>query len=132
MCIRDRRYIVDPALLAYLLRLDVQGVLRDGDLLGRMLDTFVVAQLRPEIAISTHRPRLHHLRTKEGRQEVDLLLELGGDRVIGIEVKASAAATGDDAKHLAWLRDELGERFLAGVVLYTGQTVYRLDEKIVA
>jgi len=132
LTLQPKRYIVDPALLAYLLRLDVQGVLRDGDLLGRILDTFVVAQLRPEIAISTHRPRLHHLRTKEGRQEVDVLLEFGGDRVIGIEVKAAAAATVDDAKHLVWLRDELGERFLAGVVLYTGPTVYRLEEKIVA
>ncbi|HVA30594.1 MAG TPA: DUF4143 domain-containing protein [Gaiellaceae bacterium] len=127
-----KRYVVDPALLAYLLRIDAQGILRDGDLLGRVLDTFVVAQLRPEIAISTHRPRLHHLRTEQGRHEVDLLLEFGGDRVIGIEVKASAAADNDDTKHLAWLRDELGDRFLAGVVLYTGPTVYQLGEKIVA
>lgn len=132
LTLQPKRYVVDPALLAYLLRVDVQGVLRDGDLLGRMLDTFVVAQLRPEIAISTHRPRLHHLRTEQGRHEVDLLLEFGGDRVIGIEVKASAAAKADDAKHLAWLRDELGDRFLAGVVLCTGPSIYRLGEKIVA
>lgn len=132
LTLQSKRYVIDPALLAYLLRVDVQGVLRDGDLLGRMLDTFVAAQLRPEIATSTHRPRLYHLRTKEGRQEVDLLLEFGGDRVIGIEVKASAAANAGDAKHLAWLRDELGDRFLAGVVLHTGPTVYTLGDKIVA
>ena len=106
--------------------------MRDGDLLGRVVDTFIVAQLRPEIAISPRRPRLYHLRTEQGRHEVDLLLEFGGDRVIGIEVKAGAAPTAGDAKHLAWLRDELGDRFLAGVVLHTGPRVYSLGERIVA
>jgi predicted AAA+ superfamily ATPase len=132
LTLQPKRYVVDPALLTHLLRVDTPGVLRDGDLLGRVLDTFVVAQLRPEIAISIHQPRLHHLRTKEGRHEVDLRLELGGDRVIGIEVNASAAPDADAARHLVWLRDELGDRFLAGVVLHTGPRAYSLTEKIVA
>lgn len=132
LTLHPKRYVVDPALLAYLLRIDAQGVMSDGDLLGRVIDTFVVSQLRPEIAVSARRPRLYHLRTKEGRQEVDLLLEFGGDRVIGIEIKASAAPKADAAKHLAWLRDELGERFLAGVVLHTGPHMYALGERIVA
>lgn len=37
-----------------------------------------------------------------------------------------------DARHLAWLRDEIGDRFLAGVVLHTGPRVYTLGERIVA
>jgi predicted AAA+ superfamily ATPase len=94
--------------------------------------TFVAAQLRPELATSRTRPRLHHLRTEQGRHEIDLIAELAGQRVLGIEVKASAAPTRDDAKHLRWLHDELGERFLAGVVLHTGQRAYELDEKIIA
>ena len=129
---QPKRYVVDAALLAHLLRLDVNGVLRDGDLLGRVLDSFAVAQLRPEIAVSSERPRLHHLRTKHGEHEIDLVIELGGLRVVGVEVKADAAPDTTDAKHLAWLRDELGDRFLAGVVLHTGPRAYRLGERITA
>src|SRR5262245_36546875 len=44
---------------------------------GRLLDTFVAAQLRAELAACSSRPRLYHLRTEAGRQEVDLLPELG-------------------------------------------------------
>jgi hypothetical protein len=111
----------------------VQGVIGDGDLLGRILDTFVAAQLRPELASAATRPRLHHLRTEQGRHEIDLIAELAGQRVVGIEVKASAAPTArEDAKHLRWLREELGERFLAGIVLHTGPRVYELEEKIIA
>jgi hypothetical protein len=70
-----------------------------------VLDTFVAAQLRPQLALSRLRPRFYHLRTEEGRHEVDLVGELAGRRVVGIEVKASAAPTmREDARHLAcWL-----------------------------
>lgn len=127
-----KRYVIDAALLATVLRLDADGVLRDGDLLGRFLDTFVAAQLRPEVVVSASRPRLHHLRTGGGRHEIDLIAELGGHRVIGIEVKANAAPDAYDARHLAWLRDELGDRFVAGVVFHTGPRIYQLGDKLAA
>lgn len=127
-----KRYVTDPALLAGALRLDANGVLRDGDLLGRFLDTFVAAQLRAELPVTECRPRLYHLRQEQGRHEVDLLAELAATRVIAIEVKASATPNADAARHLAWLRDELGSRFLKGVVLHTGPRVFELDKAIVA
>ena len=114
------------------MRLDRTSVLRDGDLLGRLLDTFVAAQLRPELVASSQRPRLYHFREKNGRREIDLLAELGGHRVVGIEVKASAAPSRDDAKHLAWLRDELGDRFVVGALLHTGPRSFRLGDRIYA
>ena len=127
---QPKRYLVDPALIAAAMRTDVTGTMRDGNLLGRVIETFVAAQLRPELAVSASRPRLHHLRTAQGRHEVDLLCELAEGRLIGIEVKAGAAPAAADARHLAWLRDELGERFARGVVLHTGPRLYGLGEKI--
>lgn len=129
---QPKRYLIDPALAAAALRLDVGGAIRDGNLLGRLLEAFVAAQLRPELPISARRPRLHHLRTMQGRHEVDLIAEMAGGRIIGVEVKASASPSAADAKHLKWLRDELGDRFAAGVVLHTGPRVYTLGDGILA
>lgn len=129
---QSKRYVVDPSLVGAVLNLDSDGVLADGNLLGRIIDTFVVAQLRPELAISESRPRLYHLRTKEGRQEIDLVVELGGGRLLGFEIKAGATPTRSDSKHLAWLRDQVGDRFVAGVVFHTGPMVFQLEEKIIA
>jgi hypothetical protein len=128
----SKRYLVDPSLVAAILRLDEWALLRDGDLLGRVIDTFVVSQIRPEAEISSLRARLYHLREKDGRHEIDLLAEMGGGEVIAIEVKASAAPTGSDARHLAWLRDRLGTRFLAGAVLHTGPRPFVLGDRIFA
>lgn len=127
-----KRYVADPSLVGAALRTDLDGVLRDGDLLGRMLDTFVAAQLRPELATSAARPRLFHLREKNGRHEIDLLAELGGDRVVAIEVKATAAPNRSDASHLEWMRDRLGQRFVAGIVFHTGPSAFALAEQITA
>jgi predicted AAA+ superfamily ATPase len=132
LILTPKRYLVDAGLFTGLLRIDVRAVMKDGDLLGRLLDTFVASQLRSEIPLAESRPRLYHVRTQQGRQEVDLLGELAGRNVIGIEVKADAGPKSDSARHLAWLREQLGDRFLAGVVLHTGPRVYPLGEQIIA
>lgn len=126
-----KRYVVDPALMAVGLRLDSRAVMRDGDLVGRVLDTFVMAQLRPEIGISALRPRVYHLREKNGRHEVDILCDLATG-VVGIEVKAAAAATTGHAAHLIDLRERLRDKFLAGAVLHTGPGIFRLGDRIFA
>lgn len=127
-----KRYLIDSALLAGVLRVDAAAVLRDGNLLGRLLDTFVAAQLRSEAAAAESRPRLYHLRTHQGRHEVDIVAELRGRRIIGVEVKADSAPVKDAARSLAWLRDNFEDRFAAGVVLHTGPYTYPLGDRITA
>lgn len=129
---QPKRYVLEAALIPAVLRLDAQGVIGDGTILGRVIDTFVAAQLRGELDIAAVRPRLHHLRTKETRQEIDLVAELAGGDLIAIEVKAGAGPVREDAKHLRWLRDRCDSRFVAGVLLHTGPRVYEIDERIVA
>jgi uncharacterized protein len=127
-----KRYLVDTSLVTAALDLDERAVLRDGDLLGRMIDTFVLAQIRPEMALTSLRARLYHLRSKDARHEVDLVAELSAGNVVAVEIKSSAAPTRGDARHLEWLRERLGERFLAGAVLHTGPRPFRLSERIFA
>ena len=127
-----KRYVIDPSLLAAILRADVDTVMSDDDLLGRLLDTFVVAQLRAELDTTRLRPVLYHVREQHGRHEIDILGEVRGNRVVGCEVKATASPRASDARHLAWLRDQLGTRFLRGVVFHTGPSIFSLGDKILA
>lgn len=128
----SKRYLVDTSLVAAALGLDIRAVIRSGDLIGRLIDTFVVAQLRAELELMPFGPQLHHLREKNGRREIDLVAEVSAGDVVAIEIKATSAPSRDDARHLVWLRDQLGERFLAGAVLHTGPRPFRLDDRIFA
>lgn len=132
LVLSPKRYVVDPGLAAAVLGVDVDLVMRNGDLLGRLLDTFVAAQLRAELAVTPSRPRLHHVRQQQGRFEVDLLAELAGGRLVGLEIKADAAPTADSARHLAALRDRYPDTFVAGLVLHTGPRAYRLGDRLLA
>ncbi len=43
-------------------------------------------------------------------------------------MKAAGQVAGRDMRHLRKLRDTLGERFLAGVALYTGTRAYNFKD----
>jgi predicted AAA+ superfamily ATPase len=127
-----KRYLVDPALVAAVLGLGHDAILYGPNMLGRLLDTFVMAQLRAELATSDVDPRLYHLREEHGRKEVDLILETAGAQIIGIEIKAGGTVSAADARHLAWLRDETGESFVAGIVFHTGPHAFPLGDRLAA
>lgn len=125
-----KRFVTDGGLWAELTGTTADGVLRDADLLGRLLETYVLCQLRPEIDVADRPLSAHHLRVEEGRHEVDVILDLGGEGVLAIEVKATSAPGPADARHLLWLQDELGERFRAGVVLCSTPRAFRLADNV--
>ena len=132
LTLASKRSVVDSGLWASALQIDQAAVRSDGGLLGRLLDIFVTAQLRAEGETAANRPRLYHLRQEHGHHEVDVVAELGARRIVGVEIKATSAPTVRDARHLAWLRDQLGDRFAAGVVLHTGPRPFKLDDRIIA
>lgn len=127
-----KRFLNDTGLLAACARITLRDALSDGAVLGRVIESFVFAQLRPEVTALYPDARLHHLRTGNGRQEIDFLIAFGGGRVVAIEVKSAAAVSRGDARHLEWLRDKLGADFVAGVVFHTGPDAFALGDRISA
>lgn len=129
---RAKRYFVDPGLAAVVAGLDIDDIYGNDDLLGRFFDTFATAQLRVEADVSNTPVALHHLRTHNGRREIDLVAERGR-QLIAFEFKAGREPDRRDARHLLWFRDEVaGDRFGGAVVLHAGRHRYRIDEGVYA
>jgi hypothetical protein len=57
-------------------------------------------------------------------------LEKADGTVAGVEVKASATVGTSDFAALRELRDQLGKRFRAGIVLYTGDQWVPVGDKL--
>jgi len=64
--------------------------------------------------------QLHFFRDKDQR-EVDVVLEAGDGRLVGVEVKAKASLQRADLGGLHRFAALAGERFHAGIVLYDGE-----------
>ena len=116
-------YINDTGLQGYLLGFNLNRALEDNVIMGRVVENFVIEELRKQATWSHTRVSLYHFRTTDG-QEVDLVLEDRLGNIVGIEVKSSSRVTPDDFKGLSYLQRKAGRKFLKGFVIYTGnQTV---------
>jgi predicted AAA+ superfamily ATPase len=117
-------HLCDTGLAAALLRVDGAGLWRDRALLGQLLETFVLQELRRMASWQAEPIEFHHFRDKDG-VEVDLVLERGADEVAAVEVKAAATVTEADFRGLRKLQGAAGTRFRCGVVLYDGEHALR-------
>lgn len=132
LTLASKRYLVDSGLFTGVLGLTENDVLSDGDLLGRLIETFVVAQCRAEFAVMSPAPRMHHLRSSEGHHEIDLVVEVGARRLLAIEIKATATPDPGDARHLRWFRRELGDDRVTTILLHTGHETLTFDDGTIA
>lgn len=133
---RSKRFVSDTGVWAAILGVGPGDIRSDPKLIGALMETFVLSQVRARASERGSGFALYHYRDQAGR-EIDLLLENRRDRrLFAIEVKASAAVTRRDARHLEWLRDQLDRdtrrrfRFARGVVLYTGPATARISDRV--
>ena len=132
-----KHHLVDPALAARLSGISSETLLsgkgpeaipRDGTFLGSLFESLTTMSLR--VFAQASEARVFHFRTKGGEREVDLIVERDDHRIVAIEVKLSATVDDKDVKHLLWLREQLGENFLDGIVITTGAHAYRRTDGI--
>ncbi len=127
-----KRYLTDAGLAAWLVGTGREALARDAHARGRIIDTYVAAQIRVEVEAAVQQARLYHLRTQSGEREIDLVVEFG-QRIAAFEIKTASAPARRDARHIAWLRDQLSpEQFAGGVVFHTGPRRYSLGDRIEA
>ena len=96
--------------------------------MGPLLETFAVQQIVAQAEWTDPDLQVRHYREND-RLEVDAVLTRGRE-VWGIEVKASATAGAGAG--LARLAARCGRDFRGGVVLYTGDSILPLGEKLLA
>jgi uncharacterized protein len=122
-------HLVDCGLACHLLGAEARRLSEDRPLLGRLLESFVVGELRKQASWTDPRTALYHFRAATG-SEVDMVLERPDGSVAAIEVKASATVDASAFAALKVLRDQLGDSFRSGVVLYLGDQVLPFGDKL--
>lgn len=123
--------VSDTGLAAHLAGVDVDGLERDvsSTLTGGFIEGFVIGELSKQRAWSAKDYSLAHFRDNHGR-EVDIVLEDRRRQIVGIEVKAASTVGASDFRGLELLRDKAGERFIAGIVLYTGSRAVPFGDRL--
>jgi predicted AAA+ superfamily ATPase len=133
-----KHQLVDPALAARLLGASADALLRgeplgppiprDGTLLGALFESLITLSVR--VYAQAAEGRVGHLRTFAGDHEIDLIVERADGSVVAIEVKLTRTVKDDDAHHLTWLSERLGDELLDSVIVTTGEEAYRRPDGI--
>lgn len=128
-------HVLDSGVGAWLLGLDAARLARRETValgqFGHLLESFAVHEILKQASWLPELPQAGHYRTKDG-VEVDLVLEQFDGTVVGVEVKAGTQIRAEDVSGLASLRGKLGDSFVGGVVLYTGEVAYQLADRLFA
>lgn len=122
-------HVVDTGLACALLRLDADDLVADRKIFGQLGETFVLQELRRQASGNDADLRFHHLRDKD-QDEVDIVIERGARRLVGVEVKVGQTVRTSDFKGLRKLQRATGERFACGVVVYDGEACLPFGERL--
>jgi predicted AAA+ superfamily ATPase len=127
-----KHHLTDPALAVRLLKRTKEHLLtgndgpiniaRDGTLLGALFESLVAMSLR--VFAQACGAEVFHLREHGGTHEVDFIIE-NGDGIIGVEVKLASSVDDRDARHLTWLKEQVGDRLLDKIIITTGPEAFR-------
>ena len=88
-------------------------------------------ELKKLISYNQEKIKLYHYRTL-ARHEVDFVLEKKNGDLVGIEVKASSSISQSDLKGLKNLAESTKQKFKKGIVLYGGEEVLPVGDKLLA
>ena len=123
--------LTDPGLLCGLIGADTKGLGANPVLRRSVFETAVGTELMKLASSSPAPPEFFHYRDAKQR-EVDLLLEWPDGSVVAVEVKSGANVGSDDLRSLRYLRDKLGAKFKAGVVINCGADTLPLGDRTFA
>ena len=124
-------YLADTGLLSHLTAFEPGKIVRDPLLWGRVLENFVMMELVKLSSWSKFILSLYHFRTSSG-QEVDFIIERNDGMLIGIEVKATSKINNDMFNHLRILSNETKNKFLRGIIIYTGSEIIPFSKNLFA
>lgn len=128
---RPKVHIADTGLLAYLVGADQRRIESDLRLGGMFYETFVAMELHRQVSWAHDRPQLFHFRDRDQR-EVDIVIEYRDGSVCAIEVKSAATVHQRDFRGLTHMRDKLGDKFVAGALLYAGANTVAFGDRLAA
>ncbi len=122
-------HFLDAGLQASLVRLTPERALTDRARFGATLESWVCGELAKTLSLTPEPWQLLHYRDKD-QVEVDFILESTDRQLIGIEVKAAASVTSADFRGLQKLQSLTGTNFTSGIVLYDGEQVLSMGERL--
>ena len=125
-------YANDTGFMTSILGWQKEGIIRDADRSGKLMETFVFQELAAHIDLDRDYSLYQYRDYKQ--HEVDFLIERDDGAMVGIEVKASHSVSSEDFAPQIWFRENIIKRKkpYTALVLYSGEDTLSFGEGLLA
>ncbi len=123
-------HFIDTGLACHLLGLKKPETLHTSHFFGGLVENLVFSELLKHATWADEEVRFYHFRDT-AKRELDLIVERSDGGIVGIEVKASMTVKQEDFNGLSSLAEYAKDRFLHGVLLYSGDKTlpFKVNER---
>ena len=127
----SKLHFIDTGLACHLLGLKQSETLHVSQFFGGLVENFVFSELLKHATWAEEDVNFYHFRDT-ARHELDLVIERSDGKVVGVEVKASMTVKPEDFSGLSIFADYAKDKFLHGVLFYSGDKVlpFRINNTI--
>ncbi|MDR1838070.1 MAG: ATP-binding protein [Treponema sp.] len=128
---QKKLYFTDTSLLCHIMQRTMEEIYKnDKTVMGHIFENFIATEIMKaakslgSFSVSHFNPVQNH------GKEVDFVIENENGKIIGIEVKLDGTINEKDWANMNTLRETAGNRFVKGVIIYTGTELIQVSRNI--
>jgi len=128
---QKKLYFTDTSLLCHIMQRDMEDVYKnDKTAMGHIFENFIATEIM-KAAQSLDSFGVSHFNPVQNQgKEVDFVIENPNGKAIGIEVKLDSTINEKDWANMNTLQETIGNRFIKGIIIYTGNDLMQVSRKI--
>lgn len=124
-------YFNDTGILCHLLHLSESDRYPSRNLMGNLIENFVIVELQKQLSWNIPKYKLYFYRDHNGN-EIDIIIEGPKKELVAIEIKTNESIKQDSFKVIKQFAKDHATRFKRGVVLYRGNTIHPFGPNLYA
>jgi len=124
-------YFSDTSLLCHIIQRDINEVFKNDKVtMGHIFENFIATEIIKAASSNTAYNISHFNPVQNQGKEVDFVIESPDGKTIGIEVKLDGTINQKDWVNMNTLQETIGDKFLKGIIIYTGTELIQVSSKI--
>jgi len=128
---QKKLYFTDTSLLCHIMQRDMEDVYKNDKItMGHIFENFIATEIMKAVQSLDSFSVSHFNPVQNQGKEVDFIVESPNGKAVGIEVKLDSTINEKDWANMNTLQETLGDRFLKGIIIYTGNDLVQVSRKI--
>jgi predicted AAA+ superfamily ATPase len=128
---QKKLYFSDTVLLCHILQRDMEDIYKnDKTAMGHIFENFIAVEIMKAAKAQGSYNVSHYNPVQNQGKEVDFVIESPNGKITGIEVKLDGTINGKDIANMIAMKETAGNRFVKGIIIYTGNELTQVGRNI--